>query len=200
MRSTPRLLLCFLASLCWPLHADNHRFTAPQPKLAASAESSEITLYFWYGCDACRQLSQALQQAEPRLSIRRIPIQLANHWYWGAKAFYCAEQLAQSDALHRALYSADWSQLTSHAALLDWFVAQGAPRQQVETLLTSPLLNQQLDRDKAEYQHQIKGVPAVLLNSGESIDASQFDSAQQMLVKIQTLLQTSRTNPDKKAP
>jgi len=192
------LLLSLLASLCWPLHAETN--TTPYIKLeqAKASQTPQLTLFFWYGCDACRQLLEpveSLQQQFPQLQLKLVPAQLRNNWYWAAKAYYCAQQLPNPEQLHQALFTdADWQQLTSHQQLVDWFVQHGAPQQQVESLIYSPLINQQLDRDRSTYPQPLQGVPSAIINNQFMVDASMVDSATQMLEVISNLLQRSMLN------
>lgn len=162
---------------------------------ANPSSSPEITLFFWYGCKACQQLSaslNALQQDHPQLAIRYVPAQLRANWYWGAKAFYSAQRLPHSNTLHQALYRADWQQLTTHKQLSDWFIQQGAPAEQVETVIYSPLLNQQLDNDNAQYHYPLKGVPSLIVNNQYLIDASMVSGPQQMLDVVGHLLKQAQ--------
>ena len=189
------LIFSLLASLCWPLPLLAKTDSAAFLELdsAEPTDSQQVTLFFWYGCDACKQLiepMQQLQQQFPQLTLKLIPSQLRNNWYWGAKAFYCAEKLPNKDALHAALYQLeDWQQIGSHEQLASWLVEQGAPQQQVDVLVYSPLINQQLDNDIAAYDYPLQGVPSAVVNGHYLVDAGMVSSSEQMLTVIRSLLQ-----------
>lgn len=196
------LMLGLLAGLCFSsfttqAETKNHVMLAD----ANPSSSPEVTVFFWYGCKACQQLSASLnafQQRHPQLAIRYVPAQLRTNWYWGAKAFYSAQRLPHSNTLHQALYQANWQQLTTHKQLSDWFIQQGVPAEQVETVIYSPLLNQQLDKDNAQYRYPLKGVPSLIVNNQYLIDASMVSDAQQMLDVVGHLLQQDQIRQEER--
>lgn len=181
-------LLCVISL---PLRAEVMSANYIELEKAQGAVSPQVTLFFWYGCDACKQLAPALDelsQQRPRLKVQQIPSQLRSDWYWAAKAFYCAQQLPESAFLQDALYRADWQAIDSHPDLLSWFVGQGVAEELIRPLVYSALINQQLDRDRIASPAPLKGVPAIVVNQHYLVDASMAESAGELIELVEQLL------------
>lgn len=180
-----------LFALSLPLRAEVMPANYIELETGQRSASPQLTLFFWYGCDACKQLAPALDglsQQRPRLKVNLVPSQLRADWYWAAKAFYCAQQLPERASLQDALYGADWQAIDSHPELLNWFVAQGVAEEQIRPLIYSALINQQLDRDRSSSPTQLKGVPAIVVNQHYLVDASMAESAGELIELVEQLL------------
>jgi hypothetical protein len=182
------LLLMVMASLPAPL---------PEAKVDAITEgeqyhriakdpitSTDITMFFWYGCPHCYRVYQAMERDGfyesaklAGLIVRKVPVALNQDWLEHAKLFYAFESKGLSREGHmEAMKEIQATRAVSGSALdrvierVLSFEKKAHPEfsvnlSEIKLLMASKKVQRLLERDGALVsQAQLKGVPTFLVN------------------------------------
>lgn len=154
------------------------RITPAQPTRAPEGKVEVVEL-FWYGCPHCYRFEPHLQRwmenKPAHVSFLRIPAQLNPSWRLHAAAFYTAEILDVTEAVHRPIFDAihkERRRLRTPEALANLFERHGVDRQQFLRTLDSFAVRAKL----AHARKLVKGygahsVPTIIVNGKYRTDA-----------------------------
>lgn len=158
---------------------------------------ADIEVFYWYGCEPCYQVEQALSeylQGRPQIKIVRIP--LVAHLKWRPQAYIqpLMEQLTgdlslpSSSDIYQACLS-DCSVFDSYPAIKQWL-------QQQSSLVEIPYIDEaQIWQAEKNYRKRadsfsISQVPTIIIREAYAVDANSAKSVSRMIDIIDYLLTT----------
>jgi thiol:disulfide interchange protein DsbA len=162
---------------------------------AKSSEHKKVSEYFNYGCPGCfksESLSKAIKAALPAdATFEYVPFENNPSWRVYVEAFYIAEMLGL-DKAHDAIFHqvhVEHKPITSQAQLKDLLVKLGADAKKFDQAASSFQLSSKLRlARKQAISHKIISTPTFVVNERYRINARAFESTQDLIDAIVTLL------------
>ncbi len=173
--------------------------TPPQPT-EVPAGKIEVVDLFWYGCPHCWRILPYVERYARNLPddvvLRHLPAVFRKSWEAHARAFYTAEILGVTEAIHRPLFEAIHEQrrsLDSREKLRAFFVAHGVSASDfdktydsfaVETMLRKSMVMQQ--------RYGVRGTPTLIVNGKYRVTASSAGGYAEALKVVAALVDKER--------
>jgi thiol:disulfide interchange protein DsbA len=175
--------------------------SAPKQKTVTVIE------FFNYGCPWCSFVNPSVekwQASKPAyVDFSRIPLTFEEGWEAYAKAYYFALQLniegKITPALFLAIHGADDRQnndLSSPAALVDFFVKHGVKRADAEAAFNkpSPALDAQVQSGQVMMKiYKVFAIPTFVIGEKYSVNLGQAKTADRFMAIVKYLIEEAHT-------
>ena len=150
----------------------------------------EVVEMFFYACPHCYELDPRLKkwlEDKPYVDFYRMPAIVGPTWADQARAFYMAEKLGNSEALHQAMFRSiheDGEQVYNEYAIMKFFTAQGFDAKEIDELYYSKEIAERVNDARVRtVKYGLRGVPAVIVN-GKFKTAPYFVRSQEEMLKV----------------
>lgn len=169
---------------------------------AVTNNKIDVTEFFSYGCPWCFRiepsLTQWVKQHDTAIEFKRIPVVFNKEWIYYAKAYYAANLLGVGDKFNSLLFKAiqtDKLQLTNNQAMIDFFIAQGIPKETAESAFTnSTTVDMNVNEGNVIMgQLHINAVPAIVINNHYKTDLQMAQGEERLFKIIDYLLAKSES-------
>lgn len=189
------LLACLLLSPA--TMANEHlegKYVPIKPAQATqTGDKIEVVEVFWYGCPHCYSFEPYLEEWHKNIpddvELIRLPGALSQSWIPHAKAYYTAEKLGIVDQIHRPLFDAihkEKKRLFNDDQLIDFFVSQGVPADEVNRVYNSPEIDAKVRQSYfLARDYKLTGVPSIVIN-GKYLTSSSHAGSFENLIKVMT--------------
>ncbi|WP_444996580.1 hypothetical protein [Aliikangiella sp. IMCC44359] len=157
---------------------------------------ADIEFFYWYGCEPCRQIEEALtnfQASNPNLTIKRTP--LIAHLNWREQAYIqpVIQQLVAAqvnvppqETIYQACLS-DCSVFNSYESTLDW-LKQTLKLEQFPRVNELAVWQAEKDYRKRAETFSISQVPTIIIRENYAVDANTAKSSQRLMNIVSFLL------------
>lgn len=189
MKKFVSLLLPLLLLLSLPASAQQAYTEGTHYKVisAQKTASNEVREYFWYGCSHCFRAQsgfQSVRQSLPKGTSYKITPAIWNKpMEMHAKAFYAAEALSVTAAVHPALYNSmnmERSKLASAQQIYAVFQKHGVSSTEFGKVFNSfGVKSNVMKAQSAFHSERVTGVPALTVNGKyQVINAANYEAGQ----------------------
>ena len=141
----------------------------PAPQPVDDPARLQVTEFFWYGCGHCAALDPELQAWARRHDARleRVPMAFTSRYEPQQRLYYALLALGRADALQPRVFAAMHESdrpLDDRAAIVDWAVRQGVPRQAFIDAYDSFTTGHRVRRaDQLARSYAIEAVPSLVV-------------------------------------
>ena len=171
----------------------------PQP--TAAEGKVELIEAFSYGCGHCfsfrPQMDQWLEQSQPYVAFRRLPIIFDERWTPFAQAFYTAEKLGVINKTHPALFDAihvEKKRFRNEKDLQQFFEEQGIDAAEFKAVYESFAVQAQVRQGLAmQHRYRVNATPALIVNGKYLITPRTAGGFDGMLAVAQALIEREHT-------
>jgi len=194
-------LLLVWPALSWAAEAptfdegiDYELIVPAQP--GGSGGTVEVSEMFWYGCPHCYSFEPKVQKwlaSKPDyVEFRRVPAIFSNpRWRLHARAFYAADVLDVTDAMHPVIFHAIHEQqkrLDSVEKLVDIFGEHGVSEEDFREAFDSFAVQSGVSRSAdLTKRYGIDGVPTMVVNGKYRIDGPMAGSYDKLIETVNFL-------------
>lgn len=156
---------------------------------------ADIEFFYWYGCEPCRQVEEALtnlKASNPNLTIKRTP--LVAHLSWREQAYIqpLIQQLESQvnipsqEAIYQACLS-DCSVFNSYESTLDW-LRKTLKLEQLPRINEPMIWKAEKDYRKRAETFSISQVPTIIIRENYVVDANSAKNRQRLIDIVSFLL------------
>lgn len=157
-----------------------HYQQVPEPEPLPEDGTIEVIEVFWYGCPACYSLESHIRSWSASLPedvrFTRVAASMNPGWEIHARAFYTAEVLGVTDAVHPAMFDAIHSRgnrLQDAQALAALFAEHGVEEEEFHDTFDSFAVETRLRRaERTARRYRLTGVPSIVVAGRYKTDAS----------------------------
>lgn len=164
----------------------------PTPQPTEVKEGVEVREFFSYACPHCftfrpRMHDWLQQQAPKQAQLVRTPVVFRDDWKPLAKAYYAAEQLGVLDKIHVPLFEAMHvknQRFKNDEDLVDFFAAQGVPRDKAAAAFKSFTVDMQLRKSAQSLRnYRIDSTPSVVV-AGKYLVSPRTAGGQDRMIEV----------------
>jgi thiol:disulfide interchange protein DsbA len=167
-----------------------------KPARQPAQDGVEVREFFSYGCPHCftfMPLFEAWKKTAPeQVKVVRTPVIFQESWKPLAEAYYVAESLGVLDKIHQPLFEAIHvknRRFKTREDLVEFFVAQGVPRQQAADAFGSFRVDMLIRQShQAMRDHRIDSTPTVVVNGKYVVSPRTAGGHQNMIQVIDQLV------------
>lgn len=172
------------------------------PEVATQADGKiEVVEVFWYGCHHCYSfepdIKKWLKSKPDNVEFRRVPGVFARNWIPHARAYYTAEILGVTDAIHTPLFEAihdEGKRIGDEDSLARFFAEHGVAeadfREAYNSFSVDTKTRQALVASK---EYGISGVPSVIVNGRYRTSARLAGTYENLLKIVDALVDKEST-------
>ena len=172
------------------------------PEVATQADGKiEVVEVFWYGCHHCYSfepdIKKWLKSKPDDVEFRRVPGVFARNWIPHARAYYTAEILGVTDAIHTPLFEAihdEGRRIGDEDSLARFFAEHGVAeadfREAYNSFSVDTKTRQALVASK---EYGISGVPSVIVNGRYRTSARLAGTYENLLKIVDALVDKEST-------
>lgn len=172
------------------------------PEVATQSDGKiEVVEVFWYGCHHCYSfepdIKKWLKSKPDNVEFRRVPGVFARNWIPHARAYYTAEILGVTDAIHTPLFEAihdEGKRIGDEDSLARFFAEHGVAeadfREAYNSFSVDTKTRQALVASK---EYGISGVPSVIVNGRYRTSARLAGTYENLLKIVDALVDKEST-------
>tara|TARA_R110002096_G_scaffold16991_12_gene58457 strand:+ start:179 stop:799 length:621 start_codon:yes stop_codon:yes gene_type:complete len=172
------------------------------PEVATQSDGKiEVVEVFWYGCHHCYSfepdIKKWLKSKPDDVEFRRVPGVFARNWIPHARAYYTAEILGVTDAIHTPLFEAihdEGRRIGDEDSLARFFAEHGVAeadfREAYNSFSVDTKTRQALVASK---EYGISGVPSVIVNGRYRTSARLAGTYENLLKIVDALVDKEST-------
>ncbi|MET1256458.1 thiol:disulfide interchange protein DsbA/DsbL [Aliikangiella maris] len=160
------------------------------------SEKPIIEEFFNYACGACfsmEKLASEIQNENPGVEFKLIPVELNPSWKIYVKAYYIGEKLAVLDKSHMALFRrihVDKKPIRNDDDLKDFYVSLGVDAAEYDKVAKSFWLNTQIRMSKQyAMKSKVIGTPTFVINKRYKLENKELGSGDRIKQAIREFSQ-----------
>lgn len=183
------LSLVLLLPLAVSAYQEGNHYRALNTSAPEPGEPIEVIEFFWYGCGACYRFAPMIEEWKTQLgdnvTFRRVPAAFNPRWQSHSQAFYTAESLGVTDAVHGEIFTAihqRGNMLDSREAVQALFVEQGVDADEFRSAWGSFGVDSQLRRATSLARtYQVRATPSIVVGGHYVSDPGSAGGLQELL-------------------
>ena len=191
------MLRIFVLSIGFSLSADEPKSSATNYRVldtTNATSNNQIILYCWLGSESCSVLETALSEwaANNAITLLNKPVIKRPHWRRLAKARLVAQLMGVENELNQVIQKhlfQDKLTFENDEALFKLLEDNQISASRFANIFYAAETNQAINQIQEEAkQHQVRGIPTVVVNNQWLIDTSMQSTSRAMIETIQQLL------------
>lgn len=177
-----------------------HYRVLENPSIPRDPSKIEVVEVFWYGCPHCFKLEPTVnawkKSIQADVDFYQMPAQFSRRWKQHAELFYLTHALKVNDKAHEAIFNeihVHKKPLLDKSAQKKFLKAYGVTEADFDKMDDSFSVRSQLKKaDNMIRQHNISGVPAIIVNGKYFVDASTAGGQHKIFSVVDYLVEKER--------